>query len=134
MSYNLFLDDERLPHNVTWAYMPTHVDWEWVIVRNYDEFVKCIQENGLPNFVTFDHDLALEHYKEGHAGLPPLYDQYKERTGYHCAEWMLHYCLDRNLELPEWSVHSMSVVGKANIVRMLNKENVLRMRRILNNL
>ena len=59
--YYLFLDDERYPKQVTWVNLPL-VDW--VIVRNYNEFVKKIEEDGMPVFISFDHDLADEHYNE----------------------------------------------------------------------
>lgn len=119
MTYKLFLDDERFPRQVNWVELPSLNDWDWVIVRNYDEFVNTIKEKGLPEFVTFDHDLAFEHYKEGYSGLPPKYDQYKELTGYHCAEWLIYYCIDTGQELPDWQVHSMSPVGKLNIMRAM---------------
>lgn len=32
----LFLDDERVPQDVTWIKYPENV--EWVVVRSYDEF------------------------------------------------------------------------------------------------
>lgn len=60
MSYNLFLDDFRVPMDVL-RYMPKYqyyVDKEWDIVRNYDEFVKIVTEKGIPQAVSFDHDLA----------------------------------------------------------------------------
>ncbi len=63
MSYNLFLDDFRMPADVV-LYMPKcayYTDREWVIVRSYDEFVKTIEEMGIPQAVSFDHDLADEH-------------------------------------------------------------------------
>ena len=47
----LYLDDVRIPQTEGWE-----------IVRNYDDFVKWIEENGLPDIVSFDHDLAEVHY------------------------------------------------------------------------
>jgi len=35
----MFLDDERYPHHVTWIDIPRQ---QYVIVRNYDQFVKYI--------------------------------------------------------------------------------------------
>ena len=63
MIYNLFLDDKR---NVTDTYKytnnPVYLSGDWIIVRNYDSFVDTIKKHGLPNFVSFDHDLADPHY------------------------------------------------------------------------
>lgn len=97
----LFLDDERMPIKVTWPVvefnggmveLPTTC---WTVVRNYDEFVKHIQENGVPDWVTFDHDLATE------------------KTGYHCARYLIEYCIDNKFPLPERIFfHTMNPIGR----------------------
>lgn len=119
MRYNLFLDDVRSPAQAM-RYMEgfAHIyrDNEWEIARNYDEFVKLIDEHGLPQIVSFDHDLAEIHYdprtwKEGF--------KYDEKTGYDCAKYLVEYCLQGNYKLPEWYVHSMNPVGKQNIAQLL---------------
>jgi hypothetical protein len=124
--YNLFLDDERYPHKVTWVELPLV---EWVIVRNYNEFVQQILTNGLPARITFDHDLAFEHMrdyfnvsKDEEKILDPLklnYKKYTEKTGYDCAKWLVNYCIEHNLDIPEYFVHSMNVIGKRNIISYL---------------
>ena len=86
---------------------------DWVIARNYDEFVKIIQERGIPEIVSFDHDLADSHY-DNPKDIP--YDQYVEKTGYHCAKWLIYYCIDNKKELPPTIlIHSMNVGGSLNI-------------------
>lgn len=119
MSYSLFLDDERLPKNVTWIVLPLV---EWVIVRNYNEFVAHITKYGIPNRISFDHDLAKEHYEEGrrHNFWEFNYDKVKEKTGFHCAKWLVDYCLDTGAKLPEWYTHSMNPVGCENINSLLH--------------
>lgn len=116
MSYNLFLDDYREPMN-------TGAITDWTIVRNYNEFVKIITEKGLPTFVTFDHDLAFEHYPlaEEHPTMAIPYNNYKEKTGYHCAQWLIEYCQKNQKSLPIWKVHSMNPVGKTNISQLLTR-------------
>ena len=118
--YLLYLDDIRNPH-MTYPHMK---DEDWIVVKNYDEFVKLIEEKGLPEMVSFDHDLAQEHYPSGnpqlyHPAGPLPYDKYKEKTGLDCAKWLVDYCLDRKLELPTWGVHSANPVGAANIAAYL---------------
>lgn len=118
MSYKLFLDDERIPQRVTWTKLPLG---PWTIVRNYDIFVKHITNFGLPSFVTFDHDLADEHYPcfEPSGGINNMnkisYDKYKEKTGYDCAKWLCDYCAEHNLDFPAYTVHSMNPIGRENI-------------------
>lgn len=115
MSYNLFLDDLRSPiepakymRNVLYAQL------QWEIVRNYDEFVQVISELGIPNTISFDHDLGIEYYPYQDENIP--YDQFNEKTGYHCAKWLIEYCMDNELDLPEKiMIHSMNIVGIKNI-------------------
>lgn len=61
MSYNLFLDDMRFPEDAFYyTYNPIYNTYEWEIVRTYDEFVKIIEEKGIPKKLSFDHDLGGE--------------------------------------------------------------------------
>jgi hypothetical protein len=120
----LFLDDVRVPMD---AYEYTgqnmFLETEWKIVRNYQEFVKYIETNGVPFFISFDHDLAYEHYtpEEYHTD----YDaskkyqdsqNYTEKTGYDCAKWLAYHCLDNEIPMPNYYCHSMNPVGKDNII------------------
>ena len=67
MSYNLFLDDIRHPYDCI-SYMPSpgiYSKYLWKTVRNYDEFVSFITQNGLPDLISFDHDLSdIDYYPE----------------------------------------------------------------------
>lgn len=116
--YYLFLDDDRKPEDVTWVKLPLY---NWTIVRSYKEFVEIITKNGLPKFITFDHDLADEHYKHGRVSEYTKfdYDQVKEKTGFHAAKWLVEYCLDKNLPLPDFAVHTKNPCGEENIKSLL---------------
>ena len=109
MSYNLFLDDLRKPEH---AYIypkrngagliietqslkhVSNVDNDnWIVVRNYDDFVKTIEEKGLPDVVSFDHDLHEEHIKHYYSVTEKTgiieYGNLKIKTGKHCAEYFV---------------------------------------------
>lgn len=75
---------------------------KFVLVKNYEEFTAFILQNGLPDFISFDHDLGLE------------------ESGFDCAKWLVNYCLDYQKKLPEFVVHSQNPVGKENIESLLN--------------
>lgn len=111
----LFLDDIRYPFE---AYHYTKKDIflrkDWYIVRNYEQFVNRILEKGLPEMISFDHDLADEHYLE------PNSPEFVEKTGYDCAKWLIEYCMDNDADLPKFYCHSMNPVGKQNIEGLLN--------------
>ena len=110
MKKYLFLDDDRNPKDVTWVNIPRNFLWE--VVRSHNEAVEWVEENGFPDVVSFDHDLADVHY----AG-----DFSKEKTGYDFAKWLVERDLD-NHDMPEdfeFYVHSMNPVGAENISNLL---------------
>ena len=122
MSYYLFLDDERFPQDVTWVKLPPH---NWTIVRNYADFVRTIENKGLPAEIAFDHDLGFEHYAALHTASKPGngiidYSSFKEKTGLECAKWLIVFCLEKNLPFPKFYVHSMNPIGKQNIISAVN--------------
>lgn len=89
MTYKLFLDDERFP-----------VDNTWTIVRNFSDARWYIENRGIPDVISFDHDLGSS-----------------KITGMDFAKWFCNYVIDN--EIPyngmEYIVHSMNPVGAANI-------------------
>lgn len=122
--YKLFLDDIRDPEDV-FQYMmhPVYlINDEWIIVRSYDEFVKTIQEKGIPDVLSMDHDLGLEHYEHNKNPNGVIdYSSYTEKTGYDCAKWLINYCIDNKKELPTTIlIHSMNIVGSQNIKSLFN--------------
>lgn len=109
----LFLDDIRIPKDAI-GLVPSNLNqfyWEndWIIVRNYYEFCNYMQKFGLPDFISFDHDLADEHYGDFE------FSDYKEKTGYECAKWLVDWCLENGLQIPDYIVHSANPIGKKNI-------------------
>ncbi len=125
-NYNLFLDDVRLPNQVTWADLPPNQHYS--VVRNYQEFVDLITLRGLPKFVTYDHDLSTEHYENYHSineqgGLAIDYNKFEEKTGYDCAKWLVDYCMKKGVKHPPYRVHSMNPVGARNIISYVESYN-----------
>jgi len=109
MQYNLYLDDFRMPldsFNYTNNKIYNIVNWK--VVRNYDEFVEAILTNGLPERISYDHDLSYEDINKETG--------FTEKTGLDCARWLINYCMDNNLDVPvEIYIHSMNTVGALNI-------------------
>ncbi len=109
--YNLFLDDERQPESLEVLLPPQlynlAIDLNWTIVRNYDEFVEMVNMRGLPNIMSLDHDL-------GHCKNDIEYD-FEEKTGMDCVKYLVNYCMDNDLEVPLYMIHSMNEVGAANM-------------------
>jgi hypothetical protein len=129
----LFLDDIRIPKDaiglVSSNLNQIYWDNDWSIVRNYFEFCNYIQKFGLPDFISFDHDLADDHYNDlfsdenwskNDNDIVLKYDEYKEKTGYECAKWLVDWCLENGKSLPQCVVHSANPVGKQNIETYLN--------------
>lgn len=93
----LFLDDERNPSDIFWnGILYNQLNWD--IVRNYKEFKDYVIENGIPDILSFDNDLA------------------EEKEGYDCAKWLCEtYCVDNKTNIKEFLVHSKNNVMNAKI-------------------
>jgi len=78
--YRLFLDDVRRPET-TFSYMelPIYNEPNWIIVKNYYAFITLIQNKGIPEVISFDHDLGIgvtEKWKDviGYKGIYKISD------------------------------------------------------------
>ena len=125
----LWIDDLRNPFLDIEGRVPKENGTiEWVL--NYEQFVMWIEKFGLPDLISFDHDLADEHYtpKEywDDYQLSKQYQEsqnYQEKTGMDCAKWLIDYCMDNNLKLPKFYSHSANPVGRDNILGILENFN-----------
>lgn len=115
MPYRLLLEDRpERTMGVISGYMKSNEYFigDWKIVRNYDEFVDCVRTYGIPELVSFDHDLSKKHYSQ----LNNInYNDSGEKTGYHAAVWLTDYCQKNGLKFPKYLVHSWNMEGKKNI-------------------
>ena len=104
MGIKLFLDDIRKAPSK-----------HWQTVTSYKEFTEQIKDkqDNLPEEISFDHDLGDINGE-------------KEYTGYDCAKWLVEYCIDFDLDLPKFKVHSANPVGGENILKYLNNYKVHR--------
>lgn len=110
MTYHLFIDDERDPNDVTWAENLTeqymYNVYDWIIARNWYEVEDIILTYGMPNLISFDHDLGEN-----------------EKTGYEISQRICEMIMDGKEELPKdfsFLVHSKNPVGAENIRSYMN--------------
>lgn len=111
----IYLDDVRTP-----------VDKEnWVIVRNYDEFVSTIMYHGLDNIelISLDHDLGDTAMAEWHRNVyhnyELNYDNITEKTGMDCVKWLVNQWMD-GAPVVDVVVHSANAIGSANMMGYIN--------------
>lgn len=122
MKYKIYLDDVRIPK-----------DPEWILVKNYDEFVQKIQEIGLPNIstISFDHDLGdtamAEYFNNVAPNYKLNYDNITEKTGLDCAKWLINHWMENRKQIPHQGFnfpqvysHSANPIGAANIIGYVN--------------
>ena len=111
----LYLDDIRTP-----------VDDDWILVRNYDEFVKQIKLHGLGNFevISLDHDLGegamVEYYTNVKNNYMLDYNNIEERTGMDCCRYLVSDSMNEKIPLPQIYVHSANPIGSANMMGYIN--------------
>jgi len=91
MSYNLFLDDKRIPivcrdYKGDGSIYDTE---EFIKVSTFDEFYQTIKTMGIPKFVSFDYDLGSD-----------------EKDGLDCAEFLKFECDELGVDIPEYKIHS----------------------------
>lgn len=94
MTYKLFIDDERFP-----------VTDDWVIARSTSEAIGVVMSFGVPNFISFDHDLG------------------GEDTSMKFIHWLINFLYDaeQNLKGFDYYVHSQNPIGKDNIEGLMNQ-------------
>lgn len=111
----LYLDDIRTP-----------VDDDWIVVRNYDEFVAQIKLRGLGNFevISLDHDLGegamVEYYTNVKNNYMLDYNNINERTGMDCCRYIVSESMNEKIPLPQIYIHSANPIGSANMMGYIN--------------
>ena len=97
MKIVIFIDDVRKPEK----YVNTNLN-KVVCAATYDEFVvvlnKLFNKYKHIDEIWFDHDLG------DHSG-----------TGLECAKYLVEFCMNNDMQLPEYHIQSANVVGKQNI-------------------
>ncbi len=128
----IYLDDVRTPK-----------ENNWIIVRDYNQFVAKVRELGLENIevISLDHDLGDTAMSEYFNNVSPNYkldyNNIKEKTGLDCAKFLVEEFFNRNegwsmmqrndkrdpdtiFPFPKVFTHSANPIGSANIMGYIN--------------
>ena len=126
----IYLDDERTPK-----------EKGWIVVRNYEQFVKIVNDFGLDkiDLISFDHDLGEtakeEYYNNVKTNYELDYNHIEEKTGYDCAKFLVdkfylenpdrerserYEKIGTQILFPKITVHSANPIGAANIMGYIN--------------
>ena len=123
----LYLDDKRNPFLLLGKDILNKYTVVWV--RSHVEFVDWILDNKLPHTISFDHDLAPEHYtpkyfwddyEESKKYQEFVKQDYKFKTGEDSAKYIVRFCNGHKYSLPICKVHSANPVGAENIQKYLD--------------
>lgn len=94
----IFIDDFRKPNK----YVNVNINRVYQ-AYSYDDFIsllnKLYNKYGVVDEVWFDHDLG------------PV----EEGNGLDCAKYLVQFCMDHKMNLPEYHIQSANSVGKMNI-------------------
>lgn len=96
---------------------------EWMIVRNYQEFIQAVEANyETITHISFDHDLGADMAKllvfMGWSKKKARAAKIGIKNGYDCAKWTKEFYARKKRELPIMFVHSMNPVGTENIINL----------------
>ena len=135
----LWLDDIKNPFvkGMDWWFTIQYLKYEYleiedeedeqcevIWVKTQSEFENYIKENGLPDGICFDHDLGklteVEMRKLGYSKEEARKRKNMELTGYDCAKWLAEYCMNNNVQLPQWYVHSSNSDASEKINELLS--------------
>ena len=111
----LYLDDVRTPN-----------DKEWIVVRNYEQFVNRINQHGLENIevISLDHDLGdtamVEYYNNVKDNYTLDYNNISEKTGYDACKFIVNRSIETGIPLPQIYVHSANPIGSGNMMGYIN--------------
>ncbi len=111
----LYLDDVRTP-----------ISEDWIVARNYDDFVSKINYYGLESFevISLDHDLGegamVEYYTNVKNNYTLDYNNIIEKTGMDCCKWLVSESMNKHIPLPQIYVHSANPIGSANMMGYIN--------------
>lgn len=109
---NAFLRNKKFYDDLMKQY---NVNFIWV--KNLYQFIEYIEKNGVPEFVSFDHDL---NNRDGGEGLSD--EQKLNNNGVNAAKWLVNYCKQNNQQLPKFYVHSANPKHGHEINKVLTNE------------
>jgi hypothetical protein len=121
---SIYLDDTRTP-------LEHPLGKEWMVVRDYDQFVDLVTKTGLNNveLISLDHDLgplAIRHFFDNtRVNYTINYAFIRENTGMDAVNWLVDLARKSDLDLPQCYVHSANPIGCGNMmghINMYNKE------------
>ena len=116
----VFVDDERIPKFQIDGYE------RWVVVRSYQELQSYLEQRGIPDLVSLDHDLAEEHYLDHQKyelqGIEAIeYGEFTQPTGLDCAHLLIEFSRMFAQPLQKVGVHCLErAMGSANIREAIN--------------
>ena len=101
----IWIDDIRDPKN--YIKFNSNEQYDIIWCKSYNEFVVALNDINEPYLVCFDHDLGDINNPNG------------EKTGYDCAKYLVDFCLDNDIKLPNFHSQSDNVPGRENILNLL---------------
>ncbi len=100
VTMKMYLDDIRVPKN----------DYD-IVVRSFEDAIKFVENYGVPNFISFDHDLGCD--EMGNI----------LKSGYDFAKWLVDMDIENIHKFPNdftFNIHSANPIGRNNINAILN--------------
>lgn len=104
MSFNMFIDDMRLPHDDECVESGINLNVDWVIIRDTRDAISTVKATGrMPDRLALDHDLG--ELPDGTVDTVPVF-----------LKWLANeFYFEVGGKIPEYTIHSANPVGAANM-------------------
>ena len=107
LTLRIFIDDERMPSDVTWMNSIDYTKETWFVARTSHDVFDIIKNHYIGDeriIISFDHDLQQ-------------FDEYgKEVTGYDILKSIINMHMDKKIsDIPDCYFHTKNPVGKKNM-------------------
>lgn len=101
--------------------MPT----DWLLAKSYKEFCFLLDNLGIPDMVSLDHDLDETAMEECMLAIGQgrefNYAFVKEKTGLDCVKYLIKKCGEAGVKIPKYHIHTANPNGAANMLRELEQ-------------
>lgn len=117
MAYRILLDSQQsLEELYLKTQNPIYQEGEWIQCKNILDFTKVIVENQIeskimPELISYEFGFGFDIVDKT---VNP-----RAETGVDAIQWLIKFCIERRVQLPDWFIHTEDPTQKYNMSTIL---------------